>query len=135
MDNQRIFLYGALFFVLFLIWDAWQKDHAPPPSPVTTESRAPEFDSGLPELDAEGPVESAPAPATEATATQAPQTDRGDAPSVRIVTDVLDLVVDTRGANIISARLLGYPVDKGNPDQPVQLMNVANGEFFVTQSG
>src|SRR5690606_39627929 len=50
MDNQRIFLYGALFFVLFLIWDAWQKDHAPAPQEVATETRAPSFDAGLPEL-------------------------------------------------------------------------------------
>lgn len=135
MDNQRIFLYGALFFVLFLIWDAWQKDHAPAPQEVATETRAPSFDAGLPELQ-EGPAASGDAPAREAAPPAAQATPpAAEAQKVRIVTDVLDLLVDTRGANIVSARLLEYPVDKGNPDLPVQLMNVANGEFFVTQSG
>ena len=39
MDNFRLILFGALAFVLFLMWQAWEEDYgvkAPPPAPVTS---------------------------------------------------------------------------------------------------
>ena len=32
MDNQRPFLIIALVFILFMIWQAWEVDHAPKPA-------------------------------------------------------------------------------------------------------
>lgn len=134
MDNQRIFLYGALFFVLFLIWDTWQKDHAPEPVAVTTTERSsvPSDDLDrpkleVPEADSENVPERAAAPVAE------PEVSRGK--PVRIVTDVLDLVIDTRGADIVHAALLDYPADKDTPNQPMELLHSDGENLYVTQSG
>lgn len=130
MDNQRIFLYGALFFVLFLIWDAWQKDHAPEPVVTTAAERVEVEDRDRPELEA--PVDTRATTATETPAVEeAPS--RGE--PVRVVTDVLDLTLDTRGGDIVRALLLAYPESKQNPDQPVELLTTERNQLYVSQSG
>ncbi len=130
MDNQRVFLYGALLLVLFLIWEAWQKDHAPPPVPVESQQvvETATVDRDLPQLEA---------PAGERAARVEPAAEPAVAAGspVRIVTDVYDLTLDTRGGDITSVLLLDYPVSKKEPDQPVRLLTTAGDELYVTQSG
>ena len=45
MDNQRLFLFVALSFVLLLLWQAWIKDYGPEPQatapPATTQTATP----------------------------------------------------------------------------------------------
>ncbi|MBW3568125.1 MAG: membrane protein insertase YidC, partial [Proteobacteria bacterium] len=131
MDNQRIFLYGALFFVLFLIWDAWQKDHAPEqPAPSAVQRTTETTDRDLPEIEA---------PTGERTteATESPERDETPAGGepVRVVTDVLDLTLNTRGGDITHALLLEYPQSKETPDQPVELLTTEGQQLYVSQSG
>ena len=130
MDNQRIFLYGALFFVLFLIWDAWQKDHAPKQvvTPVTEQVEAEDLDR--PQLEA--PVDARATTEAETPVVEAAPS-RGE--PVRVITDVLDLTLDTRGGDIVRALLLEYPESKQNPDQPVELLTTEGNQLYVTQSG
>lgn len=141
MDNQRIFLYGALFFVLFLIWDTWQKEHAPQRSPITAEQRqlapADDLDRDLPQLESVGAdAEDTNRPAERAEASAAePDPERQQGDLVRVQTDVFDLTLNTRGGDIVRALLLEYPVDKNRPEEPVELLKRGNGELFVTQSG
>jgi YidC/Oxa1 family membrane protein insertase len=44
MDNQRLFLFVALSFVVLLIWQAWMEDYGPAPqegpAPVATDVAA-----------------------------------------------------------------------------------------------
>jgi YidC/Oxa1 family membrane protein insertase len=40
MDNQRIFIWAALALVLWMNYQAWQRDYAPPPVPAATQSSA-----------------------------------------------------------------------------------------------
>jgi len=132
MDNQRIFLYGALLFVLFLVWDAWQKDHAPEPvtTPVVEQAGMEREDRDLPQLEA-------PIGTGEATVATRPLEE--EAPSrgepVRVVTDVLDLTLDTRGGDIVRAILLEYPQSKQKPDQAVELLTMEGDALYVSQSG
>ena len=37
MENQRVFLYIALVFLLYIIWLTWQQEHAPTPPVVATQ--------------------------------------------------------------------------------------------------
>ena len=40
MDNPRFFLYAALAFVVFLMWQAWQKDYSAQPEPASVAASA-----------------------------------------------------------------------------------------------
>jgi YidC/Oxa1 family membrane protein insertase len=58
------------------------------------------------------------------------------APSVNVVTDVLDLQVSLAGGDLTRARLLAYPQQKGVANAPVQLLNSdAATSLFEIQGG
>ena len=133
MDNQRLLLYFALALVLYLIWQAWQRDYGPQAVPVarapvtesTQESKAPPKD--LPEATDVPQVEE-PRPAT-VTTKQRPAGAR-----IRVITDVLDVEIGTRGGDILRADLLAYPVSIKTPDNPFRLLD-DQLRVYVAQSG
>ncbi|MDX1443647.1 MAG: membrane protein insertase YidC [Gammaproteobacteria bacterium] len=140
MDNQRLFLYGSFFFVLFLIWTNWQEEQAP--QQPTTEISQP-ADSIPGSSSQPGSAGSAEVPDVAAVAAddEAATTEEKVEPTVapkgrqvHVRTDVLDLVINTQGADIVHAELLDYPVEKGS-DEPVELLSNEDGRLYVTQSG
>lgn len=138
MDNQRIFVWAALALVLYLCYAAWQDDYAPraPVSAPTTQSTATATteDDGadvLPELPAQTDTDGA--PALPSTMPEAPRAPVERAASIRVITDVLDIDISTRGGELQRADLLKYPKVKNQPDNPVRLFNTDN--LFVARSG
>jgi YidC/Oxa1 family membrane protein insertase len=134
MDNQRVFLIAAIAFVGMLIWQAWLEDYGQTPAstPATTASTpatSKQTPQDLPTAPpAPGTTESTPGvPATPTAAAQGKQ--------VRIVSDVLDLAVNTLGADIVRAALLTYPVAVDKPREPFLLLDDRRSEPFVTQTG
>jgi YidC/Oxa1 family membrane protein insertase len=134
MDNQRIFIWAALALVLWFNYTTWQRDYAPPPVPAaaaTTESSTPAAatSESLPALPAaQGEAPAAPITSAPATAPVA------KAPTIRVVTDVLDMDISTRGGELQRADLLKYPKVKNQPDVPVRLFNPTD-HMFVARSG
>ncbi|MFP5506555.1 MAG: membrane protein insertase YidC [Gammaproteobacteria bacterium] len=129
MDNQRLFLFIALSFVALMLWEAWQRDYAPPPPAATTETAAVAEATGTPPADL---PEAAPqVPVAQPMA----ETAVARAARVRVVTDVLDLEIDTRGGDLRQADLLHYPVSPKAPDKPVRLLSDVPPDVFVIQSG
>jgi YidC/Oxa1 family membrane protein insertase len=132
MDNTRLFLWIALVAMLWLNYDAWIRDRAVPATPTTQTvpaSPAPEDDLLLPELgpgDVEAPPRPADAPPTAASGPAAP---------INVRTDVLDVVIDTAGGDVVRADLLDYPVDKNRPDQLVRLLDFVPANRWVFQTG
>lgn len=131
MDNQRVFIWAALALVLWLNYLAWQRDY--PPEPVSAApgvsapaSQAPE--DTLPDLPSSSGAPAAPRSA-EGAARAEPQ-----AATIRVVTDVLDMDISTRGGDLIRADLLDYPVAKNRPDELVRLFDT-QGNLFVARSG
>jgi YidC/Oxa1 family membrane protein insertase len=144
MDNVRLILILALAFVLMLLWQAWERDYgyraaalqvaAPTAEATTAEitptptapSPATTPDSGVPTVVASTtPVASA-APTTVA---------QSSGQVVRVLTDVLDVEIDTRGGTISSARLRHYPVSLEEGAEKFQLLAPAGPHYFVAQSG
>jgi YidC/Oxa1 family membrane protein insertase len=132
MDNQRIFIWAALALVLWLNYTTWQSDYAPPPATATVAAKpdagtaaAPSTQS-LPSL----PSTQDAAPAATNTAPSTAPVER--APTVRVITDVLDLQISTRGGELQRADLLKYPQVKGEA-APVRLFNT--DKLFVARSG
>lgn len=142
MDNQRLLLYGALGLLILVIWQTWQVDYGPrPDEPARQEASAPPT--------AEQDVPDAPLERAEGTAADgAPDTpdvsDTGGMPGqpsmlkrgerIRVVTDVLDVTLDTRGGDVRQARLRAYKSELGSSN-PIELLGDTDGNLFVAQAG
>ncbi|HEY4368427.1 MAG TPA: membrane protein insertase YidC [Steroidobacteraceae bacterium] len=138
MDNQRLFVWAALALVLWLNYVTWQRDYAPPPAPITatttpTQAQTNKPSETLPELPSDSSAAPAPATNAAAPAPAAAATEQTKAPIIRVVTDVLDMDISTRGGELERADLLKYPVVKDKPDELVRLFNTEN--LYVARSG
>ena len=139
MANQRFLMYFALAFVLYMIWLAWQRDQAPLPSAVP--SHAPSVSQGevrdsagaedLPDLMAPDTMEGA-APAVTEEVAQAPA--GAQVPHVQVRTDVLDVIIDTRGGDVRQLDMLTYPVSLQERDVGFRLLQ-RDGRTHIAQSG
>ena len=150
MDNQRIFIWLGLLFVLWLNVDAWMKDYGAGSAPAPTQTSQPAPAAQMPEAGSEATpgladalpsIGSAAPTAAPAAATAAPpepgaETLPQPGNTVRVVTDVLDLDVSLEGGALVRADLLEYPVKKDTPDQKVRLFNTdAANSLYIYQSG
>ena len=129
MENQRTLLYMSFFFILFLIWQTWQEDHTPKavitaPQSSTTDSVA-AVAMDMPEAASQALVQASPLAAT----TQTPRK------IVKVVTDLLDLEIDTQGGDIKKLLLRKYPQDAEHLDQPFELFGTGSSHFYIAQSG
>src|SRR5688500_9788590 len=134
MDNQRLFVWAALALVLYLGYAAWQDDYAPRTPAPTTSATAPSTNTTdgradtLPTL----PAHTEGTPQLSPTQQPAAGAQVEKAPTIRVITDVLDMDISTRGGELQRADLLKYPKVKGQPD-PVRMFNLEN--LFVARSG
>ncbi|MBS0389008.1 MAG: membrane protein insertase YidC, partial [Proteobacteria bacterium] len=160
--NLRVTLWAALAVALLLNYVTWLHDYPPAPPPVVEQ--APTAGSGaasgtglgsaVPALSA-APAAAPVAPAANTPATAAPNaiapaaavpaggasaSATAAAPTVHVVTDVLDVVVSLEGGELTRADLLAYPQVKGGTT-PVRLFNRGQPNYngvddpFVLQSG
>lgn len=130
MDNQRLILITALLFVSFLLWQAWQRDYGPQ-APVSAET--PVSTETAPDVAVTGDVPSAPqaeSPVVPVEAAVKPQRAR-----IKVVTDLLQVEIDSLGGAITEADLLVYPVSTDKPDEPFRVLNESADKFFIAQSG
>jgi YidC/Oxa1 family membrane protein insertase len=159
-NNPRIYLWIALALMLFLNYDAWQRDYGTRPETVTnatqTQSKTPassasgDLANKVPEApkqpssaNATTPTTTAappPAPsgAVPATSTEVPATSTAEtapAPVIHVRTDVLDMDISTRGGTVQRVDLIKYPQVKGE-STPVRLENQDDPQtLYLLQSG
>ena len=135
MENLRPILWLSLAFVLFLMWQAWNQDYGvrpQPTAPQTTDTviQDPDFvPEDVPEAVA-GEIDSA-APSAQPEAMAVADTQHRQ---INVRTDLLDMVIDTRGGTIVQTDLLGFPVDLSEPPVPVRLFD-ERLRGYVAQSG
>lgn len=134
MDNTRLFLWLALAAMLWLNYDAWVRDRSvPPQAPSTASEIGPDSAAGdddpLPQLRTD--TEAAPDPGVDAPAL----TDASPERPITVRTDVLDLVIDTQGGDLVRADLPEYPVEKDRPDVLVRLLDYDPATRWVMQTG
>ena len=130
MENQRLLLYFTLFFIVYLLWAEWQMDYGPQPDkPVAETGVQPQAQQEIAEVPeaAATPDETAiievdkPAPASRQ--------------RISVLTDVLDVEIDTRGGDIRRAVLRNYSRTAENPDEKLVLMTDTEINYFIAQSG
>jgi YidC/Oxa1 family membrane protein insertase len=151
--NPRIFLWIALAFVLYLNYEAWRKDYAPPPPPVSApgaatngtpagslgntipQSSATPAPTTPPSTPTAPPAAAAAPPASATSAVAAAATGFSpDGPKVHVRTDVLDLDIALQGGTLERADLLRYPKVKGGQEL-VRLMNTGAATWYLLQTG
>jgi YidC/Oxa1 family membrane protein insertase len=153
MPNIRLLLWGAFAAILFLNYETWVHDYAPPtPAVVEPSSSATgaathpsQLGDAVPEAasaaaSAASPAAAPPvgtAPSTAAGLTTAAAADESTpASAVHVVTDVLDVTINTKGGELDHADLLQYPLRKDTPHVPVTLMTLQPPNAkYVLQSG
>jgi len=131
MDIRRVVLFGLLALVGYYLWMDWQKDY-PQASPKAVQVATPTTDQLMPAslssgdgasfaVASDGPIhpEIKPVDVTK---------------SIHVQTDVLDLLIDLKHGDIISAQLLDYPVSVDEKDTPFTLLQNTDGERYVANS-
>ena len=120
MDIRRIVLYAALAVVSYSLWTHWQLDYPPqsllshPTSIVDTTSDRPVLSTNNMSHDNETP---------------------NDVPKlIQVKTDVLNLSIDLKQGNIVSAELLDYPESVENKEKPFSLLQNTQEERYVANS-
>ncbi|NOX09347.1 MAG: membrane protein insertase YidC [Gammaproteobacteria bacterium] len=136
MENQRLILFIALSFVSLMLWDAWQKDYAPPPEIVVVqdavERGSPIQIDDLPGVGGDDIALLDGAPSVDV----APlRSELNSLSRIHVVTDVLDIEIDTLGGDIRYAGLRDYTVEVNGESEPFSLMRETLPGLFVAQSG
>ncbi|RDS81491.1 membrane protein insertase YidC [Dyella psychrodurans] len=127
MNQTRTFLTFALLAVAFLLWQAWEQDYGPHPTPAPATASSATSTTGS-------------VPGTEPTiANTGAENAAASAQLVTVTTDVLRLTIDTRGGSIVRSELLNYPVTprtKKDPNPaPIRLLDDGTTDYFTAQSG
>ena len=127
MDIQRTVALSVFFISAFLLWDAWQKQHLPPPQiPAPTVASTPQPASP-------GAV---PTPVPGATAGPAVRQDTAlpVGNRIQVITDKLTAEIDTAGGDL---RMVTLTEHKSAEDQskPLVLMRDKGEPLYVAQSG
>ncbi|KFN42769.1 membrane protein insertase YidC [Arenimonas metalli] len=140
MNQTRSFLLIAWLAVATLLFMEWSRGPAQPAPPPAASAPIPAAADAIPSA-ADVPAAAAVPSAAAAPAPGVP----GDVPSasvaapaqglVTVTTNVLRLQVDPRGASLVGADLLAYPVEKDKPDVKVRLLGTDAVHYSVAQSG
>jgi len=137
MEQQRLMLFVALAFIMFLMFDAWKQDNAidvvtPPPS-VSTQSK-----TSTQKHSDEIPVAES-VPGSGSSPSTIPTEQSGDifkqGQSIHVITDVLDVTINTVGGDVRQVKLLDFPTHLGEKNNPFLLMDEKLPRIFVAQSG
>ena len=143
MDNQRLLIWATFGMLAWLTYQAWQADYAQPPA---LEAQAPTEEPTAPPggIDA---LPSLPDAAVDAPQDddQTPTLDDAQQPTgaiqdsgsgiVRVTTDVLEVEINTTGATVQRAVIRNYPINKDEPDKPVQLLSPGGPDVGLIQTG
>jgi YidC/Oxa1 family membrane protein insertase len=146
MNQTRTFLVVAWLMLAFLIWQAWQQDHAVPPADaantaIASGAASTPADSGaaipkpMPAIPTAAPANPASASAANTANPTAAVATIAAAPPVELSNDLLRLRIDPLGARVVGAELLAYGQTSARNSAPVKLLDDAVADLFVAESG
>jgi len=138
MENQRLFLFAGLGFLLLLIYQNWQMDYGVDRqnSAQTSSLSRPASADQMPSVADDIPqaaLQNGAAPTMSGDVVQEEVISKGQ--RIEVYTDTFQLIIDTQGGGVNQVLLPNYPVSPDQPDVPFQLMDDRSGSFFIAQSG
>jgi YidC/Oxa1 family membrane protein insertase len=119
MESQRNLLIAGLLFVSFLLYQQWQIDSAPQ-QPQTIAQTANTANADIPASSTALPLSQ--------------PNDQAQRKTITVVTDLLEISIDTLGGDIVESTLTAYPVEMGS-DVNLKLLEQLPNFTFVAQSG
>ena len=127
MDTQRLILLFIFGFSLLMLWEAWEREHRPKPTPVA-QQQAPQ--PGVP-APAKPAAPGAPAAASQS-AVPAVAAAEAKGETIRVRTDLVVAEIDTLGGTLKRLELLKHK-DSNDPDKNFVLISPAH--HYEAQSG
>ena len=144
MDNQRIILFLALAIVVLFMWEAWEEKTNPRPQ-IVVQQPATSIASSSTDTIPENSVSNIPdgtanqdLPVVSSAVERVNETAQASIQSknrIRVVTDVLDIDIDSIGGDLRRAFLVKYPLTLDQPDKPYPYMDDKLPRLFIAQSG
>ena len=133
MDIKKIVLYIIVAVLAILLINKWTKDYPPTTAPATAQQseKKPESNSYAPTTFTPGvAAQTKKVASTPVTAKKTPQ-----GRLIDVKTDVLDVSIDSKGGNVVSAKLLKYPVSLQEKNTPEEILNSNSETLYLAQSG
>ena len=128
MGNHRVLLYFTLFFIIYMIWAQWQLAYGPQPAPVAVTQAA----DGTRATEV---IPTADIVTGEKSLTSAVENTAVNSERIKVVTDVLDIEIDTKGGDFRRVVLRDYSVTAEDPEDKLVLLTDAAINYYVAQSG
>lgn len=145
MESARTFLFILFAFLTFLLYQEWQKDHAPvkqekapiessidslpaPEAQTLQTEPTPEKNDGIPATDLSSQV-------PDQIANTETASSNIEVQPIVVETDVLKVVLTPAGGNLVSAELLAYKETLEKDSQPINILENRNGRVFLALSG
>ncbi|EAR62567.1 membrane protein insertase YidC [Neptuniibacter caesariensis] len=129
MDVQRIILIGALCLISYMLVLQWNQDYGQQPEAQQATTSVSAYDTQPVATDLPKAEDTAQTGDVPGTAEQAQQ-----AQLITVKTDVLDIIIDTKGGDIIQAALPQYKAALGS-ELPFVLLKQNTNRTYVSQSG
>ena len=129
MDIQRFVLFIVFSFSLLLLWEAWQKEQRPAPTPQAAPQTSPQGNTGVPPgvTSAEATKRALPGAPAGGAVVPVPKGER-----IAVKTDKLKLEIDTAGGEVVRLELLEHP-DSEDRSRNVELLGAQY--HYSLQSG
>jgi YidC/Oxa1 family membrane protein insertase len=134
MDNQRLFLFVALSFVVLLLWQSWMEDYGPAPQTPDTEA----VTAAATDTPTVAETEDIPSAPGEIAARDSalPETELlKSSQYIEVETDLFKIRIDNTGGDLRQVDLLAYPETMQPDSPPFRLLNDSLPNLFVIQSG
>ena len=140
MDFQRFLLIAssaAITLLLLVEWNAFRADRISEPERQRVAEQQPQTQSAQPGLEVSADINSVDdlptvIPDVSAAPENEVQTSNG---YITVTTDLLELVIDLTGGDVIEAALLDYPDNIDTPDVPFVLLEQNSLRTYTAQSG
>ena len=133
MEAQRTYIIVGFAIVTYLLFLAWQEDYNRPQQQTTTQEIAETPIAVVPEtVDDSIPQQQDILPQSPVVQNTPASVDGS---LIRVETDVLSLAISAVGGDVVSGKLLNYPLAQENPDIPVHILKNSNGRVYTAMSG
>ncbi|MCG8671568.1 MAG: membrane protein insertase YidC [Pseudomonadales bacterium] len=138
MDLQRTFLIVGLAIVSYLMILQWQEDYGATPPPPQAQNNTQSYPQGgfdQPDVPIAQNEDIPSAPEDEIVNTKVSETAKPTGQPIQVITDVVKVLIDPVGGDIISVDLLDYAYSVETPEIPFSLLAQNRQHTYIAQSG